>query len=517
MNEEVMPLDRSAAEANGGAPRRTLEELLSADRERLSVSESLQLVGELIDLAGDLRRPDAIEQGIAWLDSLETLAVSPIDQMTVSLFRGNAWLELYALASRRGDRDDFDWVQPELERALLAFRMVLANDAFSTWPPVRRAQLFTNIGNIASTLGRVAEAIYYRDEAIRTVPRFGMALGTRAESLDAYRGILYRSEDKRALIAAAAAGFEAATAPDTFFENSGYGSVKARWAARRDELQAWLCENWVDPLREYVVDPQTEERTYRRWCLGERLMLNPLNELGPIEAAAIDSLHLPPIAPHDARAVLLFGILDAMKQEFSSARWSYFEAQNSPARHFSDATLAPHDTGDEPVYGLSVERTKSAYRTAYSVFDKIALFVNIYFGVGLDAAGVTFSKIWREKKVLRPIFAASHNWPLRGLYWIARDLSEPGFQDVTEPDARAMALMRQYLEHRYLRVVSTGRPPVEVVSPELFVVDHAEFGRRTLKLLRLGRAALIMLVSAVYVEERQRSPNRGAWTKLPRL
>src|SRR6202035_1806806 len=106
MNEEVMPLDRSAAEANGGAPRRTLEELLSADRERLSVSESLQLVGELIDLAGDLRRPDAIEQGIAWLDSLETLAVSPIDQMTVSLFRGNAWLELYALASRRGDRDD---------------------------------------------------------------------------------------------------------------------------------------------------------------------------------------------------------------------------------------------------------------------------------------------------------------------------------------------------------------------------------------------------------------------------
>jgi hypothetical protein len=394
---------------------------------------------------------------------------------------------------------------------------VLANDALSTWPPVRRAQLFTNIGNIASTLGRVTEAIYYRDEAIRTVPQFGMALGTRAESLDAYRGILYRSKDRRSLIAGAAAGFEAATAPDAIFENPGYGSVKARWAARRDELQAWLCENRVDPLSEYAIDPQTEERTYRRWCLNERLMLNPLNELGPIEAAASDSLHLPPIAPHDARTALLFGFLDALSQEFSSARWSYFEAQNSSASHFSDAGLAPHDTGDEPLYGLSVERMKSAYRTVYSIFDKIALFVNIYFGVGLDAAGVTFSKIWRENKALRPIFASSRNWPLRGLYWVARDLSEPGFQDVTEPDARAMALMRQYLEHRCLRVVSTGRPPVEVVSPELFVVDHADFGRRTLKLLRLGRAALIMLVSAVYVEERQRGPNRGAWTKLPRL
>lgn len=517
MNEEVLPPDKPASADADGARRRRLDELLDVDREHLSLLESLQLVGQLIDLAGDLRRPDTIEEGIAWLDSLETPGLSLIDKMTVSLFRGNAWLELYAQARRRGTRDDFDWVQPELERALLAFRRVLANDAFSIWPPVRRAQVFTNIGNIASTLGRVTEAIYYRDEAIRTVPRFGMALGTRAESLDAYRGILYRSKDKNSLVAGAAAGFEAATAPDAFFENPEYGSVKARWAARRDELQAWLCENRVDPLSEYAIDPQTEERAYFRWCLVERLMLNPLNELGPIEAAASDSLHLPPVAPHDGRAELLFGLLDGMKQEYSSARWSYFETQDSLVSHFSDAALAPHDTGDEPLYGLAVERMKSSYRTVYSLFDKIALFVNIYFGVGLDAAGVTFSKIWREKKTLRPIFAASRNWPLRGLYWIARDLYEPGFQDATEPDARAMALMRQYLEHRYLRVVSTGRPPVEVVSPELFVVDHTDFGRRTLKLLRLGRAALAMLVSAVYVEERQRGPNRGTWAKLPRL
>jgi hypothetical protein len=133
------------------------------------------------------------------------------------------------------------------------------------------------------------------------------------------------------------------------------------------------------------------------------------------------------------------------------------------------------------------------------------MFINQYFDVGMAPSTVSFSKIWNERPgVLRPLFETSRNWPLRGLYWIARDLSDPEFRDAMEPDAQAMAKMRNYLEHRFVRVVRSYPASERGADGVVYTVSRDDIARRAVALMKLARAALLALVCAVNVEERQR-------------
>ena len=64
------------------------------------------------------------------------------------------------------------------------------------------------------------------------------------------------------------------------------------------------------------------------------------------------------------------------------------------------------------------------------------------------------------------MFTSAKNWPLPGLYWLAKDFVEEDFQTSTEPDASDLATIRNHLEHRYLKVrdrdplYSSLAPPV---------------------------------------------------------
>jgi tetratricopeptide (TPR) repeat protein len=234
---------------------------------------------------------------------------------------------------------------------------------------VRRAQVLTNLGSIFSTLGRFVEAIEYRDRALQAVPRFGMALGTRAETLLAYGERLYKKQDRLAFCAAAIDGFAHATRADARYEND-YGEAVALWTKRHVELAQWLNANKSEGFENRNLGSTRGARAYCKWCLENRVFLDPLNDLGPIKAAVRDQLHLPGIAPHSSRSEMLMGYLDLMQQEFATARWSLYEAFTLEPHHFSDAALAPHDTGDGPRYGLRIERLRTAFRTAYSIFDK---------------------------------------------------------------------------------------------------------------------------------------------------
>ena len=115
------------------------------------------------------------------------------------------------------------------------------------------------------------------------------------------------------------------------------------------------------------------------------------------------------------------------------------------------------NTLDYPSYGLSAEKIRTAYRTAYSLFDKIAFFLNQYMALGHADQDVSFRAVWRPKKGKGPrgilaALAASKNLPFRGLYWVSKDLFEEAFADVADPDARALHELRIHLEHRYVKV-----------------------------------------------------------------
>ena len=71
---------------------------------------------------------------------------------------------------------------------------------------------------------------------------------------------------------------------------------------------------------------------------------------------------------------------------------------------------------------------------------------------------MSFRSLWYERqnraKGLRPDFDALDNWPLRGLFWLSKDLYEdqPGFRESMDPSGEDLAKIRNHLEHRYLKL-----------------------------------------------------------------
>jgi hypothetical protein len=196
-----------------------------------------------------------------------------------------------------------------------------------------------------------------------------------------------------------------------------------------------------------------------------------------------------------------------------SVDWLLFEGITDDAPHFSDKDTNFHDTLDDPGYSLSIEKTKLAFRSAYALLDKIAFFLNDYLKLGIALWVVSFRSLWfvkRDSTELRPVFTEAKNWPLRGLYWLAKDFFEDDFQASAEPDARDVATIRNHLEHRYLKVHDRD-PFISLPTPDVYSdrlalsVERRELEAKALRILKLARAAMIHLCLAMHREEEIRA------------
>ena len=134
--------------------------------------------------------------------------------------------------------------------------------------------------------------------------------------------------------------------------------------------------------------------------------------------------------------------------------------------------------------------------------------------MGIPEKQVSFRGIWREKPggPIRTQFDASENWPLRGLYWLSKDFFEASFAEVIEPDARALNELRNHLEHKYVKihVILIPRLAAGEDATDLFFDDLAhslsreDLERRSLRVLKLARSALIYLSLGMHHEERRK-------------
>ena len=250
------------------------------------------------------------------------------------------------------------------------------------------------------------------------------------------------------------------------------------------------------------------------WCLREVMFLNPLNNLHSSPIAARDVLTLPSFVTPLREPPVLIGFFNQIKQEYVSARWLYFEGINAKALHMSDRDVLLYNTLDYPAFGLAIEKTKIAFRMAYSLLDKIAYFLNRYLRLGIPEKGISFRHIWRHKDSgpVRNEFSSSENWPFRGLYWLSKDLFEKDFKEMTEPDARALHDLRNHLEHKYVKVRLMEIPDVIADRPEpglfsdtvAYSISLQVLERKTLRILKLARSALIYLSLGMHTEEARR-------------
>lgn len=505
-----------------------LAELMVIDPAGMADGEAMQLAAHLIDRGSDASDDDALTRAEAVLDGL-------MDRQTLSsraasrshYFRANLW---NSRRQMRGETAGWAWRSIEADNEILELRRAIAHPGFAKLHAVERTQLLTNLGNALNHIGRFVEAIEAWDRALAFEPRLAMANGNRGLGLWYYASALYDSGHNAVLALAARDALTRAIAPDALLESLGLDPALAMFERTKASLDAYFGEADVAgaaDLDGYSLGRGRREQAYRRWCLNNRLFLNPLNDVGTHAIAGQDVMTLPSITvvgldggPGPPPVIHYF---NGLKQEFATARYTLYEGVTDRGVHFSDRGVLLYNTLDYPAFGLGVERVKMAFRSAYALLDKIGFVLNAYLGLGHGERQVSFRNLWfvgGKSKELHPALDGLANWPLRGLYWLSKDVFEDAFRQVTEPDAQLLYELRNHLEHKFVGVrddvlLAMSPSAIAEVPAGMFAIPFDQLAARTLRQLKLARAALIYLALGIHAEERRRKAGQGDGMVLP--
>jgi len=490
------------------------------------LDKATQSIGILVDISCDLSKADGLNHAIKQADILLSKNLSEIQKSTIYYFTGNAWSGLRAL-KHSNSKAIWDWQQTEIENEILNFRLFnrcLKSNKNSPY----FCQANTNLGNTLSHVGRFIDAIMYWDAALKCNPSFGMALANKGYGLISYARSLYDNGHVGVFLKFAYS-----------FLKQGLQTKEIHPGARKvfervtQDIETRVGKEFLEKpfdMNGYSLGDNDAEKQYRKWCLNNHLFLNPLNDLGTYNIAAQDILSCPSLYTSKDEMTpyppVYFGFYNQLKQEYVSARFLLYESLQSQGPHYSDSEVQIYNTLDYPCYGLNIEKAKIVFRMAYSIFDKMAYFLNEYLKLRVPETKVSFKTIWhkeqRKTEGLHQKFVGFENWPLRGLFWLAKDLSEnrPEFRRSIEPDAQNLVNMRNHLEHKYLTITEYEMSNIKELSDgtqkRIYRITRDSFFLKTLKLLKLVRAALIYLSLAVHVEERKKiSKANGIIAPMP--
>ncbi len=435
------------------------------------------------------------------------------DRVDLNYFIANAYSVLWQIRSET--EGPWEWKAHEVIQEIFALRRAIAEPEFERSEPVRQCQIRTNLANNLSTLGRSVEAIEEYSKVLGIDANFALALGNRAYAITTYSWYLYDHGHQSIMLNCAMNDYRCSLQPTAFWDSGFDAKAADQFSGKMIEIKTYLDGVGFDDgfdLSSFSMGETPNEIEYRRWCLSNHLFLNPLNDVMEEPIVATDVLHLPSHSytiEEEARLPALYNIL---KQEFVSARFHLFMSREMDEDHFADRDVLLFDSLDYGQFDFRTEQLKLAFRSAYSIFDKIALFLNDYFAVGLAAKQVSFRQIWESqvkggKIELRDAFVGSENLPLRGMYFLAKDFFDDDFIESASPDAKGLAELRNFVEHRFLTLTEIGEAQLDDTQHRH--VPREEFYRKTLRLLKMARSSLIYLSMAMQREEKIRNANNN--------
>lgn len=391
---------------------------------------------------------------------------------------------------------------------------------------------YTNYANLLNTCGRVIKALSYLKIGVGR--DFPMAIGNFAGFLMDY------------------AVFDYDSGHQSVFANESYQLLNEVLEFENVEPEAYdHYEDLIKRLRkwypleflkepyefeEYSLGDSEEEINYRNWCLENTLFLNTLNDAFPYSVSANDILHLPNIVTKIDEGPKYHGLFNQIKQEYVSARFMVYDALSFKGAHFSDKDVHLVNTLDYPTYGVSIEKVKYSYRSLYSLFDRIAFFINEYFEIGIKDRDVSYRSIWQGrinkgknsynlKMNLKSKMTdeETFNLPLIGLYWLCKDIGKQKVKHhYIEPAIEHISKIRHHLEHRYLKVHDsllypiTSRSQPEREDSLAYSITVDEFKSAVMQLLTYVREGIILLTMAVHLEEQfKRKGEKSAKRIMP--
>lgn len=476
-------------------------------------SRRIDQLGALIDAANDTNDLELMQKCIKVIGSCGELDDKRHGCM-LHYFHANAlgWLYVH----RRSGDNTRSWIQPDNTAQIYQLRSAIAHEGFAKHPPEFRARIHSNLGNSFSKTGRIHDALEQWRKALVLDPMLAMAQGNLSGALLNYGYNLYDLEHKEWISVEGRSQLREAVAIGT--HGATFFEAAERFRKMLEAVEIGLDQYGVERnpdlawMDEFSLGRSAQERRYRRWCLDNRLFLNPMNDAYTQPVAAADSLSLPTHRA-DGAGVSYLAAFNQLKQEYIYARWCMFSGQDHGKIHMADREVILSSNADTARYSIAIEQVKAGYRGAYSLLDKVAYFVCDRWDIDANRKEADFARLWRTKPkkgvetTIRPEFEGSDNIWLHALYSLSEDIFNENVRQNASPDAQELHLVRNCLEHRFFKIV-WDRIESEETSmhhdrlSEQMTLD--EFQGKALRVLTMARSAIMYLCLAMHRAEEQR-------------
>lgn len=372
-------------------------------------------------------------------------------------------------------------------------------------------RIYTNYANLLLSVGRVIEALHYYRIALHSESGFSMARGNYGRSLKFLANIVNDNGHHQELHCYAYQAIRDALSDRDIDMHEQAASVFQEIIDEYESLPTSDIVRQPIVFQEYPLG-DSEESSYRRWCLHNHLFLNPLNEVMQEESAfAHDPLTISSftedinnsdaISGSPAEPPRWFAMLNQLKEEYVYSRYLCFEGTCRIADiHYADKdvnlSLASYDYSK---YSIRIERVKAAYRILYSMLDKICFFVNDFWRLGLPQDKVSARRICNAQNYPKD------NLALTSLYWILCEFYEVYGEEAAAPDNDLVSL-RHALEHKFVKVhEGEWSRKLQYESDHFFHISENDLSAHTLRLLRIIREALMYLVYAIEADENKKA------------
>lgn len=479
--------------------------LASTSANRFLVNTS----GLLIDIGSILKDQRIIQEGVDLLrDNFERIASDDRYAAIVHYDLANGYYAIFHI-KKKGEPFAACFSETELDYARKRYE-----EAINCKLPniLVASQIWVNLGNCFSHLGRVLDALDCYEKAIALKPDHGMALGNKGISLYSYATVAgehqgtFLVEAYSLLSRALKEGVDTEAIP--YFE-SNIKSIRSRFKGKEH-----ILEN-MPRYPGYKIKAKSKiENFLIKFCLDHKLYLNICNHCQRCDAAigdtAVIKKMIVPLGKHDGKDwttddqyLRSSMYLNQIKQDYVTARFllilSRYEELNLD---FVDRRVKIMNTLDYSLHNVRVELLKIAFKGFYGILDKVAYFINDYLGLGISDRQISFRTVWyRDPKVRTKIVCSriqdTKNFSLNALFNLHRDFEDGQF--------KILRLVRDVLTHRFINVALFRSGEDNENMSEDSLVD------RTLELARAARNAILYLLQFVYIEEGKREKQENGF------
>lgn len=471
--------------------------------------------GQQIDRLLDEEKYDELA---TYIVSVETYGQTHCtsEHAIVFYYLGTGYSELANYASKNKS-DNSDLLDVEYRRkSLYYFRKAISLLELTEDTKTLFHLIYTNYANSLDACGRVIEALRIYRKAIGISEEFGMAVGNYGRALNFYANMVNDSGHNKELHCYAYQALKKAISIDDpnmhmaakcFFERM-INTYESSTAA--ELLSAPIV------FKQYDLG-EVEESFYRNWCLENHLFLTPLNDVIECESAfAHDPLT---ITRHTVTAKKdglslekeinpprWFAMLNQLKEEYIYARYLCYDgSEKIKELHYADKnvklTLSDFDYVN---YSIRLEQIKSAFKLLFSVFDKVAFFVNDFWNMGYVERQADAHRVFLSNK-----FPKS-NIALTALFWSYSEFVKDIWPCEEAPE-RNLYTLRNALEHKFVKVHEYPHNyKCEIADDNFYHISEQALIEQCVRLLELARECIMYLVYAIDIEESKKEKSEKA-------